>query len=326
MEKHATLHAPGFEIQSQPRIYVTALPGRWLLEHSTPSWRINDPERGFQRIVKEERAREIAVAVLDRRRTFPNAIVLATDAERFASNSGSLDLAAKTRFLVVDGQHRLWAQRFSEFEATYGCMIHMGLTEVDMARLFVEINDTQKRVPASLRWDLVRLVRPKDDPFAIAAAELVLQLATDDRSPLYQRIDLTGEQPQLTIKQGSIAPELKALVSTRACSFREKDFETVYEILRRYLAAVRGLDAEGWRRAKGPFYQARVLRVLIRLLPEISSHLRLAPERITTASYKELLDRIDPSTLSPEQIRAAQGSAGMREIYNVVKSQALRRA
>src|SRR5690348_6748385 len=69
----------GFLLQENPAIFVAALPGRWLLQHTTPSWRIVDPEKGFQRIVREERAREIAAAVLDQHRTFPNAIILATD-------------------------------------------------------------------------------------------------------------------------------------------------------------------------------------------------------------------------------------------------------
>ena len=68
----------GFILQQEPQIYLTALPGRWLLKRCTPSWRIRDPKKGFQRVVKEERATEIAVAVLDQSRTFPNAIVLAS--------------------------------------------------------------------------------------------------------------------------------------------------------------------------------------------------------------------------------------------------------
>ncbi|MFQ5870201.1 MAG: DGQHR domain-containing protein [Candidatus Zixiibacteriota bacterium] len=173
-----TLKVKGFVLQQEPQIYLTALPGRELLKRCTPKWRIKNPKKGFQRVVKEERAKEIAVAVLDQSRTFPNAIVLATNVSSFPLNNGTLNIPQKTMFLVVDGQHRLWSQNFSSYDATYGCVIHMGLTEVDMARLFLEINDNQKRVPSSLRWDLVRLVRPEDDPYAIEASELVWDLAS----------------------------------------------------------------------------------------------------------------------------------------------------
>ena len=46
-------------LSKDPDIYLTALPGRWLLSHATPSWRIRDPEKGFQRIVNKTRAKAI---------------------------------------------------------------------------------------------------------------------------------------------------------------------------------------------------------------------------------------------------------------------------
>lgn len=314
-------HATGFALQGEPLIYVTALPGQWLIKHCTPSWRIRNPKKGFQRVVRDERAQKIAVAVLDQQRTFPNAIVLATDRERFSSNGGGLEIPSDARFLVVDGQHRLWAQTFSSYEASYACVIHMGLAEVDMARLFLEINDNQKRVPASLRWDLVRLVRPEDDPYAVAASEMVWQLSTERSSPLYQRIDLTGEQKEISLKQGSLAPELKTLLSMRPPGLREYDFETQYEIMVRYLAAVRSLDPDGWRGATSPFYKARVLRVLLRLLPVIIKTTGREAEKIQAVEYRKYLARIDKESLAEENIRAAQGSAGMKQIFGLLKSQ-----
>lgn len=61
--------------------------------------------------------------------------------------------------------------------------------------------------------------------------------------------------------------------------------------------------------------------MLIRLLPELTKKIGKIPEKITTATYKEYLDRIDKSSLSPDAIRAAQGSAGMKEIYELIKRQ-----
>jgi hypothetical protein len=114
---------------------------------------------------------------------------------------------------VVDGQHRLWAQKFSQKDGRYACIIHLGKTEKEMAELFLEINENQRRVPSSLRWDLVRLVRPAGDESGIMAAELVLALVDREDSPFHISIDLTGEQKELTIKQGSLAPEIKTLVT-----------------------------------------------------------------------------------------------------------------
>lgn len=312
---------PAIELQTTPRIILAAIPGAWLVRHSTPSWRIKDPIRGFQRMVKEARAREIAVAVLDQHRTFPNSVILATDRSTFSFSNEGLTLPNSVKFLVVDGQHRLWAQHFSHYKATYGCVIHSGLTEVAMAQLFLEINDTQKRVPSSLRWDLVRLVRPLDDPHAIEAAELVFELTTDEQSPLYLRIDRTGEQGEIDLKQGSIAPEIKSLVSSKKPFMKGHSYSDHYEALTRFFSAIREVDARGWRQGTSPLAKARVIRAMIRLIPGIAQKLKLAPHKIPRAEYVKLFRKIDQNSLSTEAIRAVQGSAGIASIASQIRAQ-----
>ena len=208
-----SLDVPGIVLSNNPQVYMAAIRGRWLLDHSTPSWRILDPKKGFQRIVKEQRAKEIAKTVLDTERTFPNAITLATMEKGFAVTEGKLHLPKRAKFLVVDGQHRLWAQKYSAVEGIYPCIIHMGRTEQQMAELFLEINDNQRSVPSSLRWDLVRLVR-SDDQATAMTADIVYALSQRKESPFYDvGIDLTGENKELTIKQGSLAPEIQTLLN-----------------------------------------------------------------------------------------------------------------
>lgn len=318
-----TISVKGFKLQESPTIYATAISGKWLLERTTPSWRISDPEQGFQRVVREGRAREIALAVLDQRRTFPNAIVLATDSHKFQNDGPNIKIPLRVRFLVVDGQHRLWAQKFSDFNAEYACLIHMGLSEIEMARLFLEINDNQKRVPSSLRWDLVRLVRPEDDPFAIASAEIVYLLTTENDSPFFQRIDLTGEQSEITIKQGSLAPEIRKLLSARS-PLHALSIEQQYQVILQYIIAIRELDRDNWGNATSPFYKARVLRALLRLLPDLIREISKPTLDVFYKDFLPYLEKIDKKSLDTEVIRAAQGSAGMKAIYEQIKGQVLR--
>ena len=312
--------APGFELQEHPSIICTTLPGNWLLDHTTPSWRIKDPHEGFQRMVREQRAREVALAVLDQRRTFPNAIVLATDVDSIEtdSDSGRVTIPEGILFLVVDGQHRLWAQRYSEYNASYACLIHAGLTVEQMADLFLEINDNQKRVPSSLRWDLVRLVRPVDDQVGLSAAEIVYLLATENGSPFFQRIDLTGEQSELQIKQGSLAPEFKLLLSGRS-PMRHLDFQRAYDTILEYSIAISQVDADRWGHPESSFFKARVLRAMFKLLPDLFT--KLGDEPTNAQAFIPWLTRIDEKSLNPDTIRAVQGSAGIRAIYNSLKSQ-----
>ncbi len=315
-----TIEVQGFQLQDSPRIYLSAIAGNWLLQHSTPSWRIDDPERGFQRIVKETRARAIALAVLDQQRTFPNSIILATDRQDFPISETTLMIHSDTRFLVVDGQHRLWAQKYSDYEATYSCVIHTGLTEVEMAKLFVEINNNQKRVPPSLRWDLVRLIRPEENPEETATADLVFLLTTEEDSPLYQRIDLTGEQPELRLKLGSIAPAIKPLFTSRS-PINELSINQKYQIITQYFIAIKETDNDGWRSGNSVFYSNRVIRALMRLLHDLIRDIQEDRSMLRANHFLPYLQRIERETLNIEAIRAAQGGAGIRAIYDQIHGQ-----
>ncbi len=319
--KMKQISAKGFLLQEQPAIICATLPGRWLLEHTTPSWRYDDPEEGFQRMVNTKRAMEIALAVLDQHRTFPNAIVLATDTDAISVDAGVVKIPERVRFLVVDGQHRLWAQKHSEYEAPYACIVHAGLSLEGMANLFLEINDNQKRVPASLRWDLIRLIRPEDDQQRLAAAEMVFLLATEDDSPFYQRIDLTGEQSEMQIKQASLAPEFSTLMSSRS-PLAKLSFMEQHQVILQYSVAIQQIDADRWGKRDSPFFKARVLRSLFRLLADLArdmDHTQLTDT--TSDDYVPYLQRVDEKTLDPEYIRSMQGSAGIRQIYLQIKSQ-----
>ena len=317
--KQPAMTAAAIKLQASPPVYVVVISGRWLLLHTTPSWRIKDPMLGFQRIVKDSRAKEIARTVLDRNRAFPNAITLATNLKDFRFVQGEIVIPNRTRFLVVDGQHRLWAQKFSDTDGQYACIIHLNKSEREMAELFLEINDNQRRVPSSLRWDLVRLVRPTKDESAVIAADLVFELANREDSPFLYAIDLTGEQPGEGIKQGSLAPEIKTLVS-RANKTHEPTLEQYTALLIRFFSAVRSLNPEGWGNTSSTYYKARVLRALVRVLVDIvlkSKNL----EDLTTAVLFAQLKKIDPTTLSDERVRAAQGSAGVIDLYQEIAKQ-----
>jgi len=315
------LRVPYLTYQDSPRIYLATFPGLWLLSHTKASWRSKDPDRGFQRIVKEKRARSIATEVLNKGRVFPNSIVLATDSPSFPEKDGLLSLPQDASFLVVDGQHRLWAQKFAERESTYSGLIHMGLTEVEMARLFLEINDKQKRVPASLRWDLYRLVYPDEDRPLRWTSEIVLYLATTKGTALYQRIDLTGEQSGISLKQASIAPEIRDLITSEKFGLSTLDLESLETVFERYLAAVRSIDADEWNSGESPFYGARTLRAMLRVLGDILLAEKGNLENLTTKDYSKYVDRIEPKSLDPELIKAQQGESGIKAIYQTIRAQ-----
>ena len=170
-----------------------------------------------------------------------------------------------------------------------------------------------------MRWDLVRLVRPDGDEAGIMTSELVYELVERKDSPFYYNIDLTGEQKDVSIKQGSLAPEIKSLV-TRTKRTKELEFEDYAGILIRFFSAVRSLDPSGWGDTNSTFYKARILRALLRVLTDIVIKSK-NPSTIGAPSFFTSLRKIDPDTLSPEVIRRAQGSAGVTDLYRAMHEQ-----
>lgn len=314
---------PCVSVQESPQILTAIIPGQWILKKTTPTWRIEDPELGFQRMVNEDRAKAIAVAVLDQQRTFPNAIVLATDIKVDNPSHCKVTFPDKVRFLVVDGQHRLRAQHFSEYDAPYICVIHFGLKEKEMAELFIEINDNQKRVPSSLRWDLFRLVRPDEEPNSVRTSDLVFDLASSKKSALYQRIDLTGEQPRIDLKQGSVAPAIHGLISGSRAPLREMGYDVQLKVILDYVAAMRECNSDAWDGATSPLYTARVFRAAMRLMPDIINATGKNPSKFTATDFYMYLKKIDLGSLDSEAIKAQQGSAGIKAIYQTILNQVI---
>ena len=96
-------------------------------------------------------------------------------------------------------------------------------------------------------------------------------------------------------------------------------FEEQYEVFVAYFLALKEVDGERWGTGESSFYKARVVRALLRLLPDIVRSLGEASPGY--ADYIPFLEMIDPATLDTEAIRAAQGSAGIKAIYDQIHTQ-----
>lgn len=338
MAKPANIDVLAIRVSDSPEVFVTVLDGKWLLKRTVASLRREDPDDGFNRIVNMKRAKEIAHTVIEEHHAFPNAIVLATKQKKFKYDAATakLQIPAKASFLVVDGQHRLWAQKFApDDDARYPCLIHMNRTPAQMAELFLEINDKQRRVPTSLRWDLYRLVRGDLDVSKIMTSDIIWELTTRKDSPFQAveaeyddvKIDLTGEaktQGQedesagTWIKQGSLAPEIKTMLDKVRAKHGD-DIETYVDLLVNFFAALRSLDTKGWRAGTSLYLQARVLRAMIRILTDEAAAVKDL-DALTTDALIKKFKLIDAAEVKAE-LRSVQGSAGVSDLYEKLRKQ-----
>jgi len=168
----------------------------------------------YQRMAKKSRLKKMADYIHTKEGIFPTSIVINIETRqpiRFdqAKGMGGKNAALGTLYLpnkyktawIIDGQHRLFA--YSDLEeaetATLPVIAFENLDTDTQAKLFVDINGEQVRVPKSLLSDLWATIHwnsdnPGDQLKALTS-RLVKKLGDDPRSPLRDRIiDIGGRK------------------------------------------------------------------------------------------------------------------------------------
>ncbi|MCD4753800.1 MAG: DGQHR domain-containing protein [Anaerolineaceae bacterium] len=174
-----------------------------------------DATQAYQRLVKKSRLNQIA-KYIDQGGYFPNSIIINIETKnsrglRFDTASkiehdgsthfGILHLPKTYRSaFIIDGQHRLYGYSKSKSQSnhTIPVVAFQNLPPEEQAKIFVDINHTQKSVPANLlqsimadfHWD------SKNDRQALSALKtrLFTEMNADDDSPFYKRIILAEEK------------------------------------------------------------------------------------------------------------------------------------
>lgn len=164
------------------------------------SRRNEDPTQGFNRSLSLARAREIARYLDSEKMTIPTNIVVSAQASaqlRFHRRELTWT-PGPGAFLVLDGQHRLFSMEFTQWDYVFGATIYQGLTRRQEVRLFIDINTTQKGVPASLLLDIKQMAGTETDE-----EETLRQwfdyIANTRGSPL------RGQMSAATAKKGAIS-------------------------------------------------------------------------------------------------------------------------
>jgi DGQHR domain-containing protein len=163
----ARISYPGLLLtQNAHRFYFATIPVDDLFPSCFVARRDEDPIAGFQRALNESRADDIARYLANGDGSIPSNIVLsAQEVARFQYNrkTKSLSFAANPKaFLVLDGQHRLWGYQKCRVRHRVPVAIYDGLSSAEEAKLFIDINTTQRGVPAALLLDIKHLAQLED--------------------------------------------------------------------------------------------------------------------------------------------------------------------
>ena len=252
--------------------------------------RIERNDAAFQRVVSRAKVRslknfyEMAVT----QPPIPGTVLLFTsDKLNFRALEGQDSVGhlqePTTKYLIIDGQHRLAALRFylSEHpEEAKGidvpCVIFDGRSEDFAAEMFVIINSTPTRINKSHLVDLYERVSWAD-PDRRFAARLVDSLYSEADSPLRYRINRLGGRSlkDKWILQAELFNELYRWVRAEwkkiklaTNSYREA--EKYYEIVRDFLKAAQRVWGETWASDGYMVTKPVTLKALIRVCADLA--------------------------------------------------------
>lgn len=144
--------------QNNSTFYVTVVNSDVLKKMCYVSRKKENREKGFQRLLNPKRARDIAAYLDERRGKIPSAIIVSAQLNTKLSynkedNTISFNVV-EDGFLVIDGQHRLYGLIESNNIYEMPVIIFNDLNSNDEVKLFIDINTTQKGVPAALILDI----------------------------------------------------------------------------------------------------------------------------------------------------------------------------
>ena len=134
--------------QGRHRFYTLTMPSDVLAETCVVDTREENPDEGFQRLLDENRAQEIAEYIDQGFGTIPCSIVLSAQPEaNLDYNSRTQVLSfkkARRAFLILDGQHRVFGFKRAQTRLRVPVVIYNGLRKAEEARLFIDINTKQR--------------------------------------------------------------------------------------------------------------------------------------------------------------------------------------
>lgn len=259
-------YSMSYVTQGDHRFYTLTLPSDVLANCSFATSREEDPIAGFQRVLDEKRAQEIAEYMDIGMGTIPTSIVLSAqpDANLVVVGGGkTLEFTFDPHsFLILDGQHRVFGFSKAKTKLRIPVVVYNGLSKQQESRLFIDINTKQRPVSNELLLDIKRLADYEDDEDALLS-ELFDEFNTEPSSPLIGLLSPASK------KAGKISRvTFNAAVKPILNVFTSRNTEAIYPSIKVYIQSfklsLRGIGAEG--QLTNPI----VFRALMEVFPEVA--------------------------------------------------------
>jgi DGQHR domain-containing protein len=274
-------------IQGKHRFFTLSMPSDVLAETCVVDTRYENPGDGFQRVLDEKRARDIADYVDSGFGTIPSSIVLSAQPEaelRYGRTTRTLRFKNDPRaFLLLDGQHRVFGFRMAKSRLRVPVVIYNNLTKTEECRIFIDINTKQRPVPNELLLDIKRMAETETDVEALLRNVFDL-FDKSNTSPLLGQLS-PSERRRGKISRVTFNAALKPVWD----SFGGNDAEYVYEALSGYLHAwISGLRSH---EAERNIVNPTLFRAIMALFPVVAEKVSdRHGDEYTTANFAEILE------------------------------------
>jgi len=224
--------------QNNQKFYFTTMPKADIFPFCYVADRNEDPAKGFQRVLDITRAKDISKYLDESRGSIPTNIVLSAQPEaEFKYDSSKKTLKFKRcpkSFLVLDGQHRLYGYGLTQKDHRVPVAIYEGLSKQAEVALFIDINTTQRGVPAALLLDIKHLAE-RESVEEAQLREMFDAIGSQTDSPLYG-LTSASQSARGRIARPSFNKAVQPLI--RIAVMEQLPREKRFELFKNYLRAV----------------------------------------------------------------------------------------
>jgi DNA sulfur modification protein DndB len=195
-ETKRSVRVPAIEInQPGDKCYLTAMQPSDLLKIAYVYRRSLGEKEAYQRIIKSKRIEEIGKFEDRSNSLLPNNVILAFESNvKFDKNANELEIPMEyCSAWVVDGQHRLYGFTQTKYSTREDekfqipIVAFKNLSTIDQTRMFIDINNNQKKMDKTLLSDLMTVVGDLTVPLTWAS---LLVKALNQDGPWKNRIKI----------------------------------------------------------------------------------------------------------------------------------------
>lgn len=272
------------------KCYVTVMNAKEIFGISKVSRVDDDPKDGYQRLLNDKRAKDIA-SYLDDGNIIPGSIILSAQDGcdvTFDNITNKIDIdTSKGDLFVIDGQHRLYGASFCDTEVLLPVCIFVGLDLKQEVQYFLDINSTQRGVPKTLRIELLKFLSEPESKDAILI-KLFKDLGESLDSPLYGKTSATTSVPG-KISHVPFRNALEPLIEGK--TIRGFDYDNKKLLITNYLNAVETtlklMEGGDKKLISSAFFQA-----IFKIFEEVCSHSLTYYKNYQQESFEKILNGI----------------------------------